>query len=240
MARGPGRPRKNGSAEEPPTPSPDIGDNSRKQTPSPNIIAVALAEITALDVQMASIAGRKGAAINRYEVQGVDRKVLRGLATLARGNPEEAAAYIQSLTKYAVAAQVVSVADPAWSASVKQAEMFMTADGETAENLRRVRAHKQGFAAGKKGHHIQSSPYQNKVGSPEFVGWRDGHVEGMEVRAMIKPGAENITEAPNSKTRREPPKRGSSGPNGAAADEAAELGAAVSKELSEQDAASVH
>ncbi len=174
MARGPGRPKKNGGGEVPP----GAGDNSRTVIPSANIIAAALAEITALDVQMASIAGRKGAAINRYETQGVDRKVLRGLATLARGNPEEAAAYIQSLTKYAVAAEVISIADPAWSASVKQAEMFMTADGETAENLRRVRAHKQGFAAGKKGHHIQSSPYQNKVGSPEFVGWRDGHVRG--------------------------------------------------------------
>lgn len=240
MARGPGRPKNASSAEEPA----GAGDNSRKAIPSANIIAAALAEITALDVQMASIAGKKGAAINRYETQGVDRKVLRGLATLARGNPEEAASYIQSLTKYAVAAEVISIADPAWAASAKQAELFMTADGETADNLRRVRAHKQGFAAGKKGHHIQSSPYQAKPGSAEFVGWRDGHVEGMEVRAMIKPGAENVTEASTSKTRREPPKHASSKPNGAdeapSADEAAKLGAAVSKELAEQDAGTFH
>jgi ribosome modulation factor/uncharacterized protein (UPF0335 family) len=191
MARG--RKKQNGGGGT----APGIGDNSKeKPVPTPAIIASALTEITDIETEMAALSGKKGGIFNRYEKQGVDRKILRALVRLANlGSADEAAAYIQSLTQYAVATEVIRIADPAWTAGVQQAEMFGAADGDAAEELRRARAHKQGFIAGKKGHDIQSSPYQSKPGSIEFVGWRDGHVEGLAVRSILKPGSENVREA---------------------------------------------
>lgn len=176
----------------------DQGTPPPKTNVPPSVIAQALTEMLEFDRQMASIAGLKGAAINRYEAQGIDRELLAGLNKLARKEPDQAIAYITGLTQYATAAEVIPPpADDKWVTSVKQAELFQPATGEIAENLRMARAKRQGIQAGKKGHLLDSNPYRAKPGSPEFVGWRDGHGEGLELRKQIKPGSENVQQAPD-------------------------------------------
>lgn len=185
--------KKNGATKSPPK-SATFTDTSIPE-PKPNVnpalIAKALTEMLDFDTRMASIAGMKGASIRRYEVQGVDRELLAALNKLARKDKNEAQAYLSGLARYAVAADVVRLADADWARSVKQSDMFAPAYGEDAENLRFARAKKQGFFAGKKGHALESNPY-SKVGSPEFSGWRDGHGGGLELRKAIKPGSENV------------------------------------------------
>ena len=193
-----------------PTPDPLAGEAAPPSTPNvgPNLIAQALTEITGFDSEMASIAGKKGAAISRYEAQGVDRELLRALGALARKDKDAAAKYIAGLTGYAVAAKVIAIADETWTKSVKQAEMFQPATGESADKLATARAHKQGYKAGLKGHSFDSTPYA--AGSPEYVGWRNGCQEGLEIRALKKPGSENVT--PISAARGARRQRGTSAP----------------------------
>ena len=172
------------------------------------LIAEALTELMNYDTQMASIAGRKGAAISRYEAQGVDRELLAGLNKLARKDPDEALAYIHGLTQYATAAEVIPPpADDTWTMSVKQADLdFTAASGEVAERLRMARAQKQGFSAGKRGFNTASNPYQSNPGSPEFVGWLEGHAEGWKLK-KTKPTAENVetgTATPGPRRGRKP------------------------------------
>lgn len=185
----------------------DQGAAPPKTNVSPAIIAQALAEMLGFDTRMASLAGLKGAAINRYEAQGVDRELLAALNKLGRKDPDEARAYIEGLTEYAVAAEVIRVADAEWTKSVRQSDMFTAAGGEAADELRRARAHKQGFQAGKQGHLLEGNPYGSKPGSPEFVGWRDGHGEGIGLRKIIKPGTENVTKAAGAPRPRGRPKK---------------------------------
>lgn len=191
-----------GSAGAGPSPEPGGGDPLQLNVP-PELIAKALTELTDFDLAMASIAGKKGAAIKRYEEQGLDRAVMRGLQTLARGKtPDEAMAFILKLFKYGVAAEVLPKADDKWTTSVKQVEMFVPATGAAAEDLRYARAKKQGFHAGKKGYDIQSSPYQSRPDSPEFTGWRKGWQEGSDLRKLIKPGSENVVTIGSAPQRR--------------------------------------
>lgn len=162
----------------------------------PELIAQALAELDGYDVEMSSIAGRKGAAFNRYEEQGLDRKVLRALQSLAKHDtPEAAHRFIQNLTQYGVAADVLPPpADDVWTVSVKQASMFTVAKGQARDEMLRARARKQGMVAGKKGHLIASNPYSSKPGSAAFVGWRDGFEEGAAIRKLLKPDSDKTQE----------------------------------------------
>ena len=228
MARGRPKGSKNKVDGEP---TPGKGDNSKtKPVATANVIAQALAEVTSISVEIASLSGRKVAAIKRWEDQGVDRELLAALAKLSAKDPAGASAYIAGLTKYAAAADIIVVASHEWTTSVQQAELF-AADGDAADELKRARAHKQGFQAGKKGHDIQSSPYQSQPGSIEFVGWRDGHGEGKALRTVLKPGSENIKEASTSKVRRDPPKPANDV-------DPETLAAEITKELAEKDAVS--
>lgn len=189
----------------------DQGADPPRTNVPPALIAKALTDMLAFDTEMASVAGRKGAAITRYEVQGLNREWLAALNKLGRKNPEEAIAFITGLTQYAVAAEVLPPrADDRWTMSVQQADMFVPASGEVADELRMARARKQGWQAGKKGHALESNPYSSKPGSPEFVGWRDGHGDGTALRSELKPGSENVQQAtgtpkPRGRPRKEQP-----------------------------------
>lgn len=201
------RGKKNGSAEVQPSEATprftDVSAELPQTNVPPSLIAKALTEMLDFDTRIASLAGLKGAAINRYEEQGVDRELLAALNRLGRKKQDEAMAYITGLTQYAVAAEVIPPqADDRWTMSVKQAEMFVPATGEVADELRMARSRKEGWQAGKKGHALESNPYANKPGSPEFVGWRDGHGDGIKLRAQIKPGSENVTQATGAPRKR--------------------------------------
>lgn len=191
--------RKKATSDVTSEPAAGVGHNN---PPPPNVWAAAIAEITANEFEMASLAGRKAAIFNRYEAQGVDRKILKATVALSRMDQDKAAAYLRGLTQAAVAVEVIRVADAGWTASVQQADLFAPADGEDADNLRFARARKQGFAAGKKGHVAQANPYTHNIDSPEAVGWAQGHVEGKNIRELIKPGAKNVSHITAGKGRR--------------------------------------
>lgn len=181
----------------------DTGAEPPKTNVPPSVIAAALIEMLDFDTQIASLAGRKGAAINRYEQQGVDRELLAALNKLGRKKQDEAISYITGLTQYAVAAEVIPPqADDRWTMSVQQAEMFSPATGDIADELRMAKARREGWTAGKKGHLLESNPYSAKPGSPEFVGWRDGHGEGFALRKDLKPGSENVTKVTGAPRKR--------------------------------------
>ena len=74
---------------------------------SADLIAEALETMLDFDSQMASVAGRKGAAIARYCEQGIDRELLAALNKIGRKDQAGARMYIEGLTRYAVAAEVV-------------------------------------------------------------------------------------------------------------------------------------
>lgn len=147
---------------------------------SADLIAEALETMLDFDSQMASVAGRKGAAIARYCEQGIDRELLAALNKIGRKDQAEARMYIEGLTRYAVAAEVVPpLADPEWTMTVKQTGFeFEVAGGEAIENLREQRAQNHGFKAGKRGWSLNTNPYTGNPGSIEFVAWRDGHEGG--------------------------------------------------------------
>lgn len=186
-------------------------DRPKTDNVPPALIAKALTDMLDFDTQIASLAGRKGAAINRYEQQGVDRKLLAATVRLGRESPDKAMAFIMGLTQYAVAGEIIPPrADDRWTMSVQQAEMFTPATGDVADELRMARARKQGWQAGKKGHALESNPYSSRPGSPEFVGWRDGHGDGTALRTELKPGSENVQQAtgtpkPRGRPRKEQP-----------------------------------
>lgn len=194
----------NGSARKPSTSFTDVGAEPPKTNVPPALIAKALTDMLGFDTQMASIAGLKGASINRYEEQGIDREILAGLVRLSRkGKQDEAMAYIMALTQYAVAAEVIPPrADDRWTMSVQQSDMFVPVSGRDADELRMAKARRQGWQSGRKGHALESNPYRANPGSPEFVGWRDGYGEGTKLRAQIKPGSENVTQATGTPKRR--------------------------------------
>lgn len=198
-----GKKAANVSAGQPTTAFTDTSAEPPKTNVPPALIAKALKDMLDFDTEIASLAGLKGAAIKRYEEQGVDRELLAALNRLGRKKQDEAMAYITGLTQYAVAAEVLPPrADDRWTMSVQQADMFVPASGDVADELRMARAKRQGWQAGKKGHALESNPYSASPGSPEFVGWRDGHGEGTKLRAQIKPGSENVTQATGKPTRR--------------------------------------
>lgn len=147
---------------------------------SADLIAEALETMLDFDSQMASVAGRKGAAIARYCEQGIDRELLAALNKIGRKDQAEARMYIEGLTRYAVAAEVVPpLADAEWTLTVKQTGFeFDVAQGNALDNLREQRAVTQGFGAGKRGWSLNTNPYTSKPGSIEFVAWRDGHGNG--------------------------------------------------------------
>lgn len=197
----------NGSARKPSTSFTDVGAEPPKTNVPPALVAKALKDMLDFDTRIASLAGLKGASIKRFEEQGLDREWLAALVKLARkGTQAEAMDYIMGLTQYAVASEVIPPrADDRWTMSVQQADMFVPASGDIADELRMARARRQGWQAGKKGHALESNPYTANPGSPEFVGWRDGQGEGAILRAQIKPGSENIAQAtgnPKRRTRR--------------------------------------
>jgi ribosome modulation factor len=189
----------------------DQGADPPQSNVPPALIAKALTDMLDFDTRIASLAGLKGAAINRYEQQGVDRELLAATVKLGRKDLDKAMAFIMGLTQYAVAGELIPPrADDRWTMSVQQAEMFTPATGDVADELRMARARKQGWQAGKKGHALESNPYSSKPGSPEFVGWRDGHGDGIALRSELKPGSENVQQAtgtpkPRGRPRKEQP-----------------------------------
>lgn len=164
---------------------------------SADLIAEALESMLDFDSQMASIAGRKGAAIARYCEQGIDRELLSALNKIGRKDQDEARAYIEGLTRYAVAAEVVPpLADDKWTLGVKQAAMeFSVAGGSALESLREQRAYQFGFNAGRKGYSLTSNPYTHQPGSIEFVAWRDGHGAGYVIWQAKHPDKEVASDA---------------------------------------------
>jgi hypothetical protein len=170
---------------------------------SADLIAEALATMLDFDSQIASLAGRKGAAIARYCEQGIDRELLSALNKIGRKDADEARAYIEGLTRYAIAAEVVPpLADDRWTLNVRQAAMdWAPASGEASEGLREQRARRFGFTAGKRGHSFSSNPYSASPGSVEFVAWRDGHEEGYPIWQSKHPGE---AEASDERERVEP------------------------------------
>lgn len=209
------RPKKGTTPNGSSTPGESFNDQGADQPKTDNVppalIAKALTDMLDFDTQIASLAGRKGAAINRYEKQGVDRELLAALNKLGRKKQDEALAYIMGITQYAIAAEVIPPpADDRWTMSVRQVDLFVPAAGDAADELRMARARKQGWQAGKKGHALESNPYSSKPGSPEFVGWRDGHGDGIALRTELKPGSENVQQAtgnpkPRGRPRKEQP-----------------------------------
>lgn len=189
----------------------DQGADPPRNNVPPALIAKALTDMLDFDTRIASLAGLKGAAINRYEQRGVDRELLAATVKLGRKDLDKAMAFIMGLTQYAVAGELIPPrADDRWTMSVQQAEMFTPATGDVADELRMARARKQGWQAGKKGHALESNPYSSKPGSPEFVGWRDGHGDGTALRTELKPGSENVQQAsdtpkPRGRPRKEQP-----------------------------------
>ena len=168
--------------------------------------AQALTEITELKGRVAAAAAKVGAAFKRWEAQGVDPDELKFAYAEAKFTEAEAAQRIRGRLEMLVATHVVNLANAEWAASVQQADLDLTpATGDAADGVVYARAKRAGTAAGRKGHSLGSNPHHARPESPEYVGWRDGHADGLELRKLMKPGSENVTHASTSTDRAEPP-----------------------------------
>lgn len=227
-----GKPRSGGAASSRAARTAAPGDNSKPQPPvaSAALIAEAIRVYGQDREVIASATGKCGAHLAAYEAQGVDPEFVKSTWKEMGRTEAEAVKRHAQRTQYLVAAKVITPADADWSTGVSQSGLDLTpAAGDVADQLAEVRARALGIKAGKKGHSLESNPYKSKLGSPEFVGWRDGLQAGLELRKERKPGSENvvsISAAPGA--RRKP---------GAAAAPAADIAGEVAAELAAKDGA---
>ena len=181
--------------------SPPAGDN---KVATPALIAEAVAQYLEDRAVIARAAAHCGANLARYEAQGVDPAIVKLTAAAMKLSQKEAAERHLRQTEYLVAAGAVLPDDLDWSEE-QGAFAFKPAGGEVADKVAEQRAKAQGYKAGRKGHSLESNPYQHRPGSPEFVGWRDGLTEGLEDRKARKPDADHTVHASTARERREPP-----------------------------------
>lgn len=193
---GPGRPKK---------PKPDMSNVT------PALMAEALATYMADRADIARLTARCGANLARYEAQGVDPGLVKATAALARYTQAEVAERKKREALFAVAVGVVRAEDLDWSGD-QGAFAFATATGDAADRLAGQRALDQGYKAGKKGYSLDSNPYNDRPGSPEFVGWRDGWQDGHEDRLLRNPDADRTTHASARRSRKEPTPADDDGP----------------------------
>jgi hypothetical protein len=181
-----------------------------KPIPTAAQIAAAAQDIMIKQSAAGSASARVGAAFNWWEKEcGVDREMVREAIKHLNGNmtPSQFAKFQAEKTRYLIAVGLLPVADAAWAMAVKQADLgieAVAAGGDVGENLRFTRAKAQGERAGLKNRPLIANPWQASPGSPEFVGWRDGHGEGQALRKELHPDKANVTQADDSRERVEP------------------------------------
>jgi len=173
------------------------GRPAKEKPDGSNVTPALIAEATAQYIEdrgiIARATARCGANLKRFEAQGIDAEWIKENAKFMKFTQAEAAQRSATSLRYKVAAGIIRLADVTWATEATQAGFeFAPAAGEADEKVRAARAAAEGYKAGCRGHSLDSSPYNGTPGSVEFVSWRDGHGEGMEIRKLTKPGSENI------------------------------------------------
>lgn len=188
--------------------TPGAGDNGKPVATAAQIAAAAT-DIMKKQSAVAAAASYVGAAFKTWEKIGVTKERIREVIAMMNKDlsQEEARAQHAERTRFMMAVGLLPVADDAWTEAVRQADLGLdpiAATGEVAEELRYQCAKKQGHAAGKKNKPLLSNRYAAKPGSIEFVGWRDGHGEGLKLRNELNPEKASTMHADDSRQRVEP------------------------------------
>lgn len=178
-------------------------------TITPAMIAQSAREI----VRQRSVVGTEAAILagiyKRWEAQGINKDRIKEAIDDLALSPAEVEAKQRDRIRYAIATGKLKVADDEWTGKVQQAHMdFLPAAGEESERLRAEAARQQGLKAGRRGFALDANPYRGQPGSPEFVGWRDGHGEGTKLRRQLKPDAdkgEKLSATPSPRKQRGAP-----------------------------------
>jgi hypothetical protein len=179
---------------------PGIGDNDGA---TPADIAEAAAEIIELRSARGSASAILAGAYVRWEKKGVDRDALKYAIDL-KTEGALAAKIQRKRTRYAIAIGAIHIADDAWTMAAKQGEMDeLVARGDVADRVRYNLARQQGQSAGRRNTPITSNPYRSQPGSPEYIGFLDGHDEGLSQLAKINPDAVKREHAPEDRERDE-------------------------------------
>lgn len=197
-----------GSSDEFHEETPGAGDNGKPIATAAQIAAAAT-DIMKKQSAVAAAASFVGAAFKTWEKVGVTKERIREVIAMMNKelSPEEVVAQHAERTRFMMAVGLLPVADDAWTEAVQQADLGLdavAATGEVADELRHQRAYRHGFAAGKKNKPLISNPYSANPGSIEFVGWRDGHGDGLKLRNELNPEKASTTHADDSRARVEP------------------------------------